>query len=130
MIRHWLRLLPLFIAALWLPLAAVAAVAMPFCRHGEAPAPAQTDMGSSHHHCHDAEGDEPGSAPDSTGATVSHGSGSCDSCGFCHLACAAVVPMSATTTGVIPAAQFFGLTAAALHPDHIPELLQPPPRTI
>ncbi len=75
---RWLRLLPLFVAAFWLPLQAIAATAMPYCRHGEAHR-AMLAMAAEDHMDHCGMHGVP--------APVDHGL-NCDNCGFCHLASA------------------------------------------
>lgn len=89
---RWLRLLPLFFAAFWLPLQAIAATAMPFCRHGEAhravpPVVAADPM----EHC----------AMHGAPAADDHGL-NCDDCGFCHLAGAGFMPAAAPAAAVPP----------------------------
>jgi hypothetical protein len=91
---RWLRLLPLFFAAFWLPVQAIAATAMPFCRHGEAhramPAVVAVGAEAGMEHC----------ALHGAPAPADHGL-NCDDCGFCHLSGASFL----TAVGQAPAAR-------------------------
>ena len=95
MIVRRFHLLPLFIAALWLPFQAIAAVAMPFCRHGEAHKAARVVTTEEHCHMHDDQAPPGGHGAD-------HGP-SCDDCGFCHLASAGIMPTPEHAGPMIPA---------------------------
>lgn len=119
----WFRLLPMLFAALWLPLQAVAAVTMPFCTHGhQAPVAAQSADGGAHaEHCHDTLPETP---------LPLHDGSACDQCGFCHLACAAMAPGIVAVTGPLLAADRYQRLGTLFPPDHVPALLQPPPRGI
>lgn len=101
-----LRRLIVFIAVLWLPLQSWAVVAMPFCAHGShGPVAgravdchaAQTpgDHGAAAHDQHGghAQHDRHAPAPDQPGDAPQVSQG-CDDCGFCHLACAGMMPLA------------------------------------
>ena len=76
----------LILIALWLPLQAAAAVAMPFCRHAhEAP---QADMSKMEMPCHEHE--QSGHATDDTPLAAN---AACDNCEMCHLATAGFLPV-------------------------------------
>jgi ferredoxin len=111
-----LRLPVIALLLLWLPLQAVAAVAMPFCTHGWS----QTTLhgGSGHDHHHDP----------SQPASHHHASGpqDCNGCGACNLACAPAIPASAALLSPPPvtAPLQLHLSRAGLF---IPEQPQPPP---
>lgn len=115
---RWLRFLPLFVAAIWLPFQAIAATAMPFCRHGEAPVvAAMDDIAAEHCHMHDQQ------------APADHGLG-CDHCGFCHLAAAGVMPTSERFIVIVPAGRDFRSEAPLAPASNIPEPPQQPPRRL
>ncbi|MDP2793579.1 MAG: hypothetical protein Q8O25_05785 [Sulfurisoma sp.] len=122
--RCWLRLLPLLITALWLPLQAVAAVAMPFCRHATeqaVPAEAMTHE----EHC-------PGHAVEAAATPAAAGSDcaqDCDGCELCHLTGAGCMP-AATTTAHLPAARDFVPRSVLVSPSFVPEPPQHPPRRL
>ncbi|MDO8932225.1 MAG: hypothetical protein Q7U97_07530 [Rhodocyclaceae bacterium] len=112
------------LTALWLPLQAVASIAMPACRHDaaaqSAPVAAVAD-GDEHCPNHAAE-----AAP--AGTQHEHDQ-SCDNCGICHLACAGYMPAScAATVGVTPPDRIFSGQAATAPPSNIPEPPQHPPK--
>jgi hypothetical protein len=94
---RWFRLLPLFFAAFWLPLQAIAATAMPFCRHGEAhrtmPVVA-AEEGMEHCALHGSP------------APTDHGL-NCDDCGFCHLAGSGFMPAAGQTAATLPTSRDF-----------------------
>lgn len=117
---RWFRLLPLFIAALWLPLQAVAAIAMPFCRHGEtqkvAVAADQAVV-----HCHQHERQQ---------TPADHVANACDQCGFCHLAGAGFMPAAEPVAAVIPAGRDFRSDAPLAPASNIPEPPRQPPRRL
>ncbi len=96
--RRLFRLLPLFVAALWLPFQAIAATAMPFCGHGEArKAAAMADeMADGHCQMHDQQ--QP--------AQPEQGKG-CDDCGFCQLAASGFMPAVERGAPVIPSVREF-----------------------
>lgn len=117
--RRWFRLLPLLITALWLPLQAVAAVAMPFCRHATeqaVPVAAMTPEG----HCagHAAE------------AAPTPGDQDCDGCELCHLAGAGYMPAAVATTAHLPATRNFVASPVLASPSFVPEPPQHPPRRL
>lgn len=118
--RRFLRLLPLFFAALWLPFHAVAAVGMPFCRHGEAHktmAPAE-DVSMDHCAMHEQK-----SQP------VDHGLG-CDGCGVCHLAAAGIMPTPERVAAVVPAVRDFRADTPLAPASAFPEPPQQPPKRL
>ena len=118
--RRFLRLLPLFAVALWLPFQAVAATAMPFCRHGEAHkvvAPVD-DLATERCAMHD-----PQPAP------VDHGL-SCDDCGVCHLAAAGMMPTPEAFAPVVPAARDFRADVQIAPASATPEPPQQPPKRL
>jgi hypothetical protein len=117
MSRRFLRLLPLFLAALWLPFHAIAAVTMPFGGQGAAH---QTTAGEAMDHCamHQAQP-----------APVDHGLG-CDQCGVCHLMAAGFMPSAEHVAFVIPAARDFRADASLAPASAIPEPPQQPPKRV
>ena len=117
------RLLVLF-AALWLPLQAVTALAMPFCRHGAPQAVVQTEVAAMP--CeHAAEhAPAPTHSPDKAGQ-VCH---ACDNCSYCHLAGASALPLALNAQPEFPAARDYALPAERILVSHIPEQPQRPPR--
>ena len=83
-------MLPLLITALWLPLQAVAAIAMPFCRHAAEQA-VQLDAAAAEEHCHGHGGND--ASPPGSAAVDQD----CDGCELCHLAGAGyMLPAMAT----------------------------------
>ena len=123
--RRWLRLLPLLITALWLPLQAVAAVAMPFCRHAahqQAPAAAMTHE----EHCA-GHVMEPAANPAADGIDCAQ---DCDGCELCHLASAGYMPAATATTARLPAIRDFEALPVLASPSFIPEPPQHPPRRL
>ncbi len=118
--RRFLRLLPLFVAALWLPFQAIAATAMPFCRHGEAHKTVATVDGVAVEHCH---------MHDPQPAPADHGV-NCDDCGVCHLAAAGFIPTTGQAVLVIPAARDFCADAPLAPASAIPEPPQQPPKRL
>ena len=87
-----LRRLLISVLLLWLPLQALAAVTMPFCRHTQDARVMQPSQEQAHaaHHVH-AQHDH--AAPVHPGADpgAPHGAIDCNDCGSCHLACAPAV---------------------------------------
>lgn len=118
--RRYLRLLPLFVAALWLPFQAIAATTMPFCRHGEAHKMVTLADDASTHHC--AMHGQQQSAPD-------HGK-PCDDCGFCHLAAAGMMPAPEFIAAVVPVARDFRADVQQVPASAIPEPPQQPPKRV
>ena len=123
-----MRLVRIFVAGLlmlWLPLQAIAAVAMPFCPHGH-----MAGLAEAGHHAHHQHGP---AAPLSghhddhhpVKGTLQH----CNNCGPCNLACAPAAPASAVL--------LFASTRT-VHPDFsahsnglfIPDQPQPPPNSL
>ena len=115
---RWFRLLPLFLAAFWLPFQAVAAMARPFCRHGEAHMLVVAEVAAAEHCA------MPG-AP----AAEPHGVG-CDDCGFCHLAAAGFIPAPERGVAVIVADRDFGVEVPFAPASNIPEPPQQPPKRL
>jgi hypothetical protein len=103
---------------LWLPLQAIAAVAMPFCAHASSPAAMHANGNHDHHP------DEPHSGPHQHAGSLQDCSGS----GACNLACAPAVPVSATLLSPPPVTvpPHFYIRSAGLF---IPEQPQPPPNS-
>lgn len=109
----------------WLPLQAIAAVAMPFCPHARAAGQAQV-LGAAHqrhenhsapgqhHHQHEAHHHAQGS--------LQH----CNNCGACNLACAPAVPASPLLLAgpILTVPPQFSAQSAGLF---IPDQPQPPP---
>jgi len=123
--RRWLRLLPLLITALWLPLQAVAGITMPFCRHAtEQAAPAATD--AQEVHCPEHAGNAGHEAPPASNAS-GHDCQDCDGCELCHLASAGYMPTPASMMCSVPAASHFVALPQTVFPSHIPEPPQYPP---
>lgn len=122
-----LRLLILFLAAAWLPFSAVAAVAMPFCTHGPQGGDAPAGIAAGHDG-HWSQGDCHGAASGADPAGVQGGM-ACDQCGFCHLACAGMIPSEAKAAPGHPAGHVLAGLAATLHSDPLPERLRRPPRS-
>lgn len=115
-----LRLLPLILAALWLPFQAIAATAMPFCRHGEAHKMVALADDAAMEHCSMHGQQQP--APD-------HGT-PCDDCGFCHLAAAGMMPTPEFIAVVVPAARDFRADVQHAPASAIPEPPQQPPKRV
>lgn len=117
---RFLRLLPLFVAALWLPFQAIAATAMPFCRHGEAHKMMVPTDDAAMEHCTMHGQQQP--LPD-------HGK-TCDDCGFCHLAAAGMMPTPEHLAAIVPAARDFRADAQRPPASAIPEPPQQPPKRL
>lgn len=130
--RRWLRLLPLLITALWLPLQAVAAVAMPFCRHAaEQAVPAETLMHEEHCPGHAVEaGLSSGSMVATSVAADSGCAQDCDGCELCHLASAGYLLPAVPTATSLPPAHDFAANPVLASPSFIPEPPQHPPRRL
>lgn len=124
MMPRWLRLLPMLLAALWLPFQAVAANAMPLCRHGQQQAPVAVQAAADHCAMHAMAG-EAAAQPDPAAADAGLG---CDQCGFCHLAGAGYLPAAERIAPAAPADRSFAAPVALVPPSHIPEPPQQPPR--
>jgi ABC-type nickel/cobalt efflux system permease component RcnA len=119
--RRLLRLLPLLIAALWLPLQTVAAAAMPFCAHG--PMVPQQDHARHAVHDHDrADVAHDHHAAQETAPLA------CDACGTCHLASASVLPASAMTRHAPDLSDTLTVLPAPTFASHIPVPQDRPPR--
>lgn len=118
--RRFLRLLPVFVAALWLPFQAVAATAMPFCRHGDvqtAPVPADAVVG----HCHLQEQAPP--APADRGLN-------CDDCGACHLLAAGFIPTAERAPAIVAVAQDYRAEVPLAPASATPEPPRQPPKRL
>jgi len=121
--RRWLRLLPLLITALWLPLQAVAAVAMPFCRHAAEQA-AAADAMTHEEHC-------PGHAMESAAVPAAIDCDQdCDGCELCHLASAGYMPAAAATAVQPLVGRDFQLRPVLASRSFVPEPPQHPPRRL
>lgn len=120
--RRWFRMLPLLITALWLPLQAVAAIAMPFCRHA-AEQVVPLDAAVAEAHCHGHGGDD---APPASAAADQD----CDGCELCHLASAGYMLPAMATAESLPSARDFAARPFLASPSHIPEPPQHPPRRL
>jgi hypothetical protein len=111
-----LRSIIVALLLLWLPFQTVAAVAMPFCEHGQAPAntdaPLSHDQHSGHHPAH---------APDDSTSLFA-----CTDCGACHLACAPMVGTGGSTS-LLRFPDRFSALAQRLPPAHALEQPDPPP---
>lgn len=106
----------MILIALWLPLQAAAAWAMPFCRHA-------ADQQAIQHHavaagCHHDQKQETASAP----------SLDCDNCEMCHLASAGYLLSLMNDVPVLPAHDVMVPQLAAVLPSHIGDPPQQPPR--
>ncbi len=130
MFSRRLRLLILFLAAAWLPFSAVAAVAMPFCTHGQEPAPAHGTHPGDAAAAQWAHGDCHARAADASPADASaQGGMACDQCGFCHLACAGIIPPSAAASPVHRAGHVLAGLTTVHYSDPLPDSLRRPPRS-
>ncbi|MDK9723418.1 MAG: hypothetical protein OEL88_00925 [Sterolibacteriaceae bacterium MAG5] len=105
----------LILAALWLPLQAVAGIAMDIGAKAQAAAMDGAGMGE---HCafHDP-------APEPAA-----GDGPCDDCGVCHLAGAGYVPVAEIRAGALPAIRSFAANGPLPVPSRSPEPPQHPPK--
>lgn len=111
-----LRSLIVALMVLWLPFQALAAVAMPFCEHGQGPASGGAAVPHDEHSGH-----HPAHASDGSSSRIA-----CADCGACHLACAPMVG----TEGTRPMLRFsdrFSPLAQTLPPAHALEQPDPPP---
>ncbi len=99
----------LILMALWLPLQAAAAAAMPFCSHA-AEAPVQTAVQT-------AAAQPPGHCLDHvprSGDHVAEASGgdlACDNCEMCHLASSGYLPVAAASLTLAAASSYMALPA-------------------
>lgn len=119
---RWPRLLPLFVAAFWLPFQAVAAMAMSSCRHGEVHRMAVVDDGAAEH-CHTH---AQAAADDSQPASLA--GDACDNCEFCHLAGAGFMPAAEYVAAAMSSGRDFLADAQLAPASNIPEPPQQPPR--
>lgn len=112
----------LILLALWLPLQAAAAAAMPFCRHA-AEQPAHTEATQQSEHCLDHAQVPAGAAEEAISSGLA-----CDNCEMCHLASAGYLPVTAGNLTLAAASAFIALPARAPL-SHIGDPpLQPPRR--
>lgn len=108
----------LLLVALWLPLQAASALAMPFCRHAADAAEQQVAV-HGEAHCHESAvpADEPSAGID------------CDNCEMCHLATAGYLP--ATAANPLPeAASVLAALPSSTPPSHVGDPPQQPPRRL
>lgn len=122
--RRRIHLFLLLITALWLPLQAVAAIAMPFCRHAAEQA-LQQDVAAQGDHCPGHAG--AGAAPADNGGNASSDQ-DCDGCELCHLASAGYLLPATALAGQLPPARDFEADPVLASPSFIPEPPQHPPR--
>lgn len=111
--RQWSYLLILI--ALWLPLQAAAAWAIPFCRHA---AVEQAAQATEHCHEHAAAAAEPVAASDLD----------CDNCEMCHLASAGYLLAAADAGSFGAAARVLVPRLKPVSPGHLAEPPLLPPR--
>lgn len=112
----------LILLALWLPLQAVAAAAMPFCRHAAEPA-TQTEATQQSEHCLEHARSAAGDAAEASGSDLA-----CDNCEMCHLASSGYLPITANGLALTAASAYMALPALAPL-SHIGDPpLQPPRR--
>jgi hypothetical protein len=109
----------LILIALWLPLQAAAAWAMPFCRHAVERA-VQAEAVPSPAHCHEQVATE----ADATNPDLD-----CDNCEMCHLASAGYIP-PAVANLPLPVASVFAAQQVLASPSFIAEPPQDPPRRL
>jgi hypothetical protein len=100
----------LFAVALWLPVQAIAAIAMPMCRH----ALEQPDTTAP---CHESSNPDP----------VVHGS-NCDNCEMCHFAGASFIPSALLPVHYANADRGYQVPATVAPPSYIGDPPQHPPR--
>lgn len=107
----------LIFAALWLPLQAVAGIAMEMGRAAGQSQPTETMA----EHCsfHEA-------TPDTIDTTANDDG--CNSCGICHLAATGYVPAAEIRSGALPVARSFHAETAHPVPSRDPEPPQHPPK--
>jgi hypothetical protein len=107
-----MRSLALLLLLVWLPLQGVAAAAMPFCEHQQAPAGA-ADRHDGHPQDH---------------RSADHGvpAGNCDDCGVCQLACAPAMPSQSTVPAMSAATQRAAFECGT-PPPFVPDRLHRPP---
>ncbi len=112
----------LLLVALWLPIQAASAVAMPFCRHA-AERTGQAEVLLEGAHCHEQAA--------VTVEDTDHVDGTlgCDNCEMCHLATAGYLPAAVTSLMPEAVSVLVALPALAL-PSHIGDPPQQPPRRL
>ena len=122
--RRWLRHLPLLITALWLPLQAVAGMAMPLCQHAAERAAALDAAAPAAHgeHCSGHAGDD---APPAGNAAADM---DCDNCEICHFAASGYLLPAESVAASIPAGRDFTPRPLLASPSFIPEPPQQPPK--
>lgn len=124
--RRRFHLFLLLITALWLPLQAVAAIAMPFCRHAAEQA-LQQGVAADGDHCPGHAGAE---APPADNGGSASSDQDCDGCELCHLASAGYLLPATGTAGRLPPARDFAAHPVLASPSFIPEPPQHPPRRL
>lgn len=90
-------MLILALLSAWLPLQPVAALAMPFCDHGQSEQVHSSAAHAGHGHTHDHGGEQ------TSGARMLPG---CSDCGPCHLACAPMLGVSPLPGADVPVRDF------------------------
>lgn len=113
----------LILMALWLPLQAAAAVAMPFCRHA-AEQPLQAAALQSPEHCHEHAGNAAGPEGGAGSSDLA-----CDNCEMCHLASASYISSAAVVLPPPVASALIGKPALVAR-NHIAEPPRHPPRRL
>lgn len=108
----------MLLVALWLPIQAASALAMPFCRHAVG---AMEQQAAVHGEAHCHEQSVPASEPV---ATLD-----CDNCEMCHLATAGYLPATAANPLPEAASVLVALRSLALH-SHVGDPPQQPPRRL
>jgi hypothetical protein len=122
-----LRRLVISVLLLWLPLQAVAAVTMPFCRHtfdSGMTASQEPALAAQHAH-HQHEPGAPSGSPSS--AADQHGGLTCNDCGSCHLACAPAVLSQLTSGQIVPLYTGLDLPPFLTPPAFVLDRPKPPP---
>ena len=97
----------LILMALWLPLQAAAAAAMPFCRHA-AESPAQVEATQPLDHCLEHARSAAGISEETCSNDLV-----CDNCEMCHLASAGYLPVTANSLTLEAASDYLALPAPA-----------------
>ena len=104
---------------LWLPLQGVAALAMPFCKHGSH-LPGPTDPASHMHVDTSLQHDHPVAHALRCDHVDSSGGLACNDCGMRHLACSPAAPVSERTVQAT-GTDCYVRSAAVVSPVFIPE---------
>jgi hypothetical protein len=121
------KLMVVLLMSLWLPLQGIAALVMPFCKHGLGNS--ATSLDAMHHQHDERHSAHTGYAQDET-ASASLLS-ACDDCGHCHLSSTLSLPSPAfpdTDTVTFAAPSFSsnlprGFVPRRLHPPPLPALI-------